>query len=301
MSFLSDQAKQLAKSGKLPDQRRVTSSKYINFFLHYECDAGNILDPMILRIIEEIEDTEWELPPSKNGRYPRKKKRPKDPDRRFKNAVRIIILNLLQLSEIRNHDIYLAVSKDANLYILKDRYSPHDMTYDPFIEAYEGLERLGYFNLVHEGFYDHSEGGGLCTRISASEYLVDLYEDAKDKNWITFITKKAISKEKDELIILKGPKLGKKGIIAKLPYKDDKFTNKARRNLKNINKVLSKHKIALDCDKKTYKKLIQALRNKLTDDPEQQMYLDLSAVKLYRIFSDGSFKRGGRFYRGWWQ
>lgn len=297
----SEFIEQLTKSGRLPDQTRVESSKYINFSLTYECKAWDALDAMIAEITEEIEDSEWELPPSENGRYPRKKKRSKDPDRRFKRAVRIIILNLLQLAEIRNHDIYLAISKDANNYILKDRYSPHDMTYDPFIEAYEGLERLGYFKVEHYGFYNHFEGGGLCTRISASDLLLSSYEDAKDGNRVKFVTQKISPKNKDELIILKGPKQANKGMIAKLPYTDNKFTIQARRNLRKINGVLSKHAIKLECDEDTHAQFVKALRRKNFDDPEQVTYIDFSAVRLYRIFSEASFQRGGRFYRGWWQ
>lgn len=285
---------------ELPEQK-FESSKNMNFFLTYKCEKGEILDPIITRIIEEIEDSEWELPPSDNGRYPRKKRRAADPHRRFKQAVRIIILNLLQVSEIRTKNVYLAVSKDANTYILKRRYSPPDMTYDPFIEAYEGLERLRYINIKHKGFYDPYEGGGWCTRISASDLLLSLYEDAKDGERVSFFTRKITDKDKDELIVLKGRKSEKDKIVTKLPYTDNKFTTKARANLKKINRVLTKHEIKLECTEDTYKNLLKDLKRKASDDPEQVTYIDESSVRLYRIFSEGSFKRGGRFYRGWWQ
>lgn len=293
--------KELIQNTKLPDQSRADSSKYINFLLTYKCKAGNILDQMILDITEEIEDSEWDLSPSDNGRSPRKKKRPVDPDRRFKQAVRILILNLLQVSEVRGDDVSLAISKNANTYKLKDRYSPDDMTYAPFIEAYEGLERLGYLNIKHKGFYASSEGCGWCTRIIASDTLLSVYEDAKGNEHVKFITRKIMPKEKDELIILKGERSGAAGEIAKLKYKDTKFTNKARSNLLKINKVLSMHDIKLDCSSEDQKELLKVMRGKRFDDPEQVTYIDESATRLYRIFSEGSFQRGGRFYRGYWQ
>lgn len=64
---------------------------------------------------------------------------------------------------------------------------------------------------------------------------------------------------------------------------------------------MSKCKITLECDENTKKKLSEALRSKQIEDQEEVYFIDESAIRLYRIFSEGSFKRGGRFYRGWWQ
>ncbi|MCD8566377.1 MAG: hypothetical protein LRY36_00295 [Alphaproteobacteria bacterium] len=298
---LPEHIQKILDSGNLPDQRRAETSKYINFFLTYKCDAGAILDPMIAEITAEIEQYEWELPTPEDNRPPRKNRRAHVPNRRFRYAVRSIILNVLQLSEIRNHDVYLAVSLDANTYRGTDRYSPHDMGYDPFIDAYKGLERLGYIEVKHKGYCDPYEGGGLCTRIAASDLLKSMYDDAKDGRHINYIIRKITDRDKDELIILKGEKPNTDGIIGKLQYTDDKFTIQARRNLKRINRVIAKHSIKLECDKETYRKLLEALKGKKIDDPEQVDYIDDSAVRLYRIFAEGRFDRGGRFYRGWWQ
>src|SRR5690606_22164262 len=105
--------------------------------------------------------SEWELEEN-----PRKNKRDHNAHRRFKAAIRSIMLNALQVSEIQNAEVFLAVSKDANTYLGTDRYAPHDMGYDPFIEACDGLERLGYIDTIHNGYYDHRECTGLCTRIA---------------------------------------------------------------------------------------------------------------------------------------
>ena len=45
---------------------------------------------------------------------------------------------------------------------------------------------------------------------------------------------------------------------------------------------------------------VLALQERLFDDTEKQP-IDLTKRTLVRIFSNNSFKEGGRFYRGWWQ
>lgn len=45
---------------------------------------------------------------------------------------------------------------------------------------------------------------------------------------------------------------------------------------------------------------LDALEVRISADDEKSP-IDLSARTLVRIFSNGSFKEGGRFYRGWWQ
>ena len=286
-------------SGDLEDQTYADSSKFINFSLTYKCKSGPVLDPMISSIIDEIEQSERSLPASDNGRYPRKNKRAADPNRRFRNAVRILVLNLLQISEIRPSHVSLGISKDAKYYNLKNSYSPHDMTYDPFIEAYEGLERLGYLEVKHSGYYDHRTGEGMVTKIIPSDELLDLYRQSAGTNQIRYVPRKIRGEDKEELIILKGE--DSKGKIKKLPYNDNSFTNNARRNLRKINRVIAKHTIALDCDPNALGSLLDVLKHKRKGDPEQVPYIDFSSIRLYRIFSEGSFERGGRFYRGWWQ
>ncbi|MAE50206.1 MAG: hypothetical protein CMH27_00170 [Micavibrio sp.] len=281
---------------KREDQSYTESSKYINFFLTYECAAGNILDPLIADITKEVDASEWELEET-----PRKNKRANVPNRRFKAAVRSIILNVLQVHEIKSADVFLAVSRDANTYLGTDRYAPHDMGYDPFIDAFNGLIRQGYTIIEHEGYYDHREHTGSTTRIAASEDLLDLYKELKGDEHISFITRKICKDEKDETIILKGELPNRPKVIGKLQYKDNKFTENARNNLRRINKLFEKHQIKLDCDEATKAALMTALGRKAIYDTEQVRFIDESAVKLYRIFSDGQFNRGGRFYRGWWQ
>jgi hypothetical protein len=146
---LKARIKKAGDEGKLQNHDISLGSKYINFFLTYECPQGEILDSMILRITKEIEEFEKNLQKSKQ-KLREKKKRTRDANRRFKSAIRIIILNLLQVSEIKTEEVYLAISKDANTYILKQRYSPNDMTYDPFINAYDGLAGLNYLTVVYK-------------------------------------------------------------------------------------------------------------------------------------------------------
>lgn len=190
--------------------------------------------------------------------------------------------------------VQIAVSLDANSYGLKKRYAPSDMTYDPFIEAFNGLLALNYLTVTHKGFYDPLQGGGWTTRVVASEDLIEAYKEAKGDSKIKFISS-AKATDKNELIILRD-KDGRK-----VDYDDTKQTIQMRRNLKRINRVLAKHEIALDVTDGEYTDLLKRLQTKKQRDAEASLpYLDFEAKRLYRIFSDSDFERGGRFYRAWW-
>src|SRR5665213_2823864 len=37
------------------------------------------------------------------------------------------------------------------------------------------------------------------------------------------------------------------------------------------------------------------------DERDRPKFVEFERVRLYRVFNNGSFKEGGRFYGGWWQ
>ncbi len=281
----------IEQAASLDRHDETERSKPLDFFLTYESPDGPVLDDMIADIIKEVEAWERERPDK-----PRKKKRPADANRRFKKAARVLILNVLHARKLSYGVmlVQIAVSLDANTYGLEKRYAPPDMTYDPFIEAFNGLLALNYLAVTHKGFYDPLQGGGWTTRVIASDRLADAYSRAKGASKITFASR-VNAKDKDELIILRDDE-GKR-----LDYTDTKKTDKMRSNLKRINKVLAAHDIALDITDDEYVRLLKRLQTKRQRDMDASLpYMDFSATRLYRIFSDGDFERGGRFYRAWW-
>jgi hypothetical protein len=96
-----------------------------------------------------------------------------------------------------------------------------------------------------------------------------------------------------QTILLRHKVDGKRQIV---PYEEDKDTEQWRINLRKINHCLSKHIL----DLKIKDKEVEILQERLLLDDDKEP-IDLTHKVLVRIFSNNSFKEGGRFYRGWWQ
>ena len=96
-----------------------------------------------------------------------------------------------------------------------------------------------------------------------------------------------------ETIILRNKVDGKKVLQE---YEDTPATELHRANLKKINSCFVKHWCDLEVQDTELAKLEARIANHATKEP-----IDFSQRTLVRIFSNGSFKQGGRFYRGWWQ
>ena len=86
---------------------------------------------------------------------------------------------------------------------------------------------------------------------------------------------------------------GRKRLI---DYDDTPRTIEYRDNLIKINSEFARHWFDLRIKDTEVSNLAARLERDKTKLP-----IDLSKRFLYRIFTQGSFKKGGRFYRGWWQ
>jgi hypothetical protein len=86
------------------------------------------------------------------------------------------------------------------------------------------------------------------------------------------------------------------GIRQKVGYIDTPKTERFRSNLTKINDCFVKHWADMRIEDTEVAKL--AARIKQDEDKEP---IDLSKRTLTRMFTNGSFEEGGRFYRGWWQ
>jgi hypothetical protein len=79
-------------------------------------------------------------------------------------------------------------------------------------------------------------------------------------------------------------------------YEDTDNTDKYRQNLYLINSCFAKHWFDLE----VLDSEIPILADRITSHSNKEP-VDFSKRTLVRIFSNGSFKEGGRFYRAWWQ
>ncbi|WP_226575105.1 hypothetical protein [Acuticoccus sediminis] len=81
-------------------------------------------------------------------------------------------------------------------------------------------------------------------------------------------------------------------------YEDCEFTGLARERLAVINGRLSQHWYDLALPDARLARHLSAVRERREDEATHPF--DFSARQLYRVFNNGSWQQGGRFYGGWW-
>ena len=174
------------------------------------------------------------------------------------------------------------------------RYLSPDVTYTAAKETAEFLVAHGYAE-HRKGSYIRSDyGGGIVlargyrSRLRALPELVGLFRAAG-------VTRANIDDgETLETIRLKGPPEGKYRRKPLLPYEDDDKTRFMRQQLKDWAAVTTRFRI-------TAGSADGSDEVDPEDDEEASEYADPTVPALYRIFNDGSWLRGGRFYGGWWE
>ena len=156
------------------------------------------------------------------------------------------------------------------------------------IAAYDGLLAIGFIEVAKEGYYEKETGEGEITRIIAKDELLERLLELEGHPAIT-----APNDLNKETILLRDKVNGKRVLK---DYPDTHITERYRDNLKKINTCFSKHWFDLEVLDSKIPELENRINNHKTKEP-----VDFSKRSLVRIFSKGSFKKGGRFYRGWWQ
>jgi hypothetical protein len=210
----------------------------------------------------------------------RKRRRTSDEAKKFKDALRVLVLDLY-VAWKTDPAMQIGVTLDANRFSDSGRYSKLFLTYRSFKAAYDGLKALGYLRVEKRGVRQK----GWTTKIRATEKLIEL------------LTQKApihpfqiVRSSEEETIRLKDRD---KKLIE---YVDTAETERMRANLKRINQVLLRHWADLELADNEFSKL----QARLAGDLDREA-IDFSSRTLYRVFNDGSFELGGRFYGAWWQ
>ena len=180
------------------------------------------------------------------------------------------------------------VNKRAGWYSENSRYRDSNLTYKQTVAAYDGLIKLGLVQETQRGYFNRETLEGGITRFAANDELLAIFSDIKEDPF------KAIKPDLfSESIILRGKIDGKK---QQIDYLDTPGVNEMRDNLLLINKCLKAHYPDIRIRDDDWR----PLQERIMADPKKQP-IDLTRRKLVRIFSEGRFDRGGRFYRGWWE
>jgi len=206
---------------------------------------------------------------------------------RFEHATRVLIVDLWKA--VRSTPIReCSINKRSGWYSENPRYRDPLLTYTQMIAVFDGLLRIGFIEVTKLGHFDRVTYQGNTTRFVARDELLERLQELEGHP--------AISIKPDfnaETIILRDKVDGRKVLQE---YEDTPATERHRANLKKINSCFLKHWCDLEVQDTEVANLEARIANHATKQP-----IDFSQRTLVRIFSNGSFKQGGRFYRGWWQ
>ena len=215
-----------------------------------------------------------------------RKQRPADAQAKFEYA----ILHLLKDCWL---GIYISpayecgIHKRSNWYSETQRYRDPNLTYKQTMAAYDGLQALGLIYETKGGFLDRDTGKSDITKYKVTDKLKHMLEAIEGDPF------KDIKPDLDkESILLRDRVNGRRVVIE---YEDNDQTHSMRKNLRTINACLARHWPDLELTDDEFAQL----QLRLIDDTNKSP-VDFSKRILTRIFSNGSFEQGGRFYRAWW-
>ena len=206
---------------------------------------------------------------------------------RFEYAVRFLIGKLW-----RNFLSYPPSESSINLrsgyYSELPRYRDENLTYKQVKAAFEGMIDCRLIEITTAGSYRRDIGIGKVTRFIPTDRLSEKFESLEGHP--AFQPKPDTS---GDIIILRNKIDDRQQDV---DYLDTPKTERFRSNLTKINDCFVKHWADLRIEDTEVTNL--ALR--INQDEDKQP-IDLSRRTLTRIFTNGSFEEGGRFYRGWWE
>ena len=209
------------------------------------------------------------------------------PHARFEYAVSFLLRELWRNSlsyPPRESSIHLRRGYYSEL----PRYRDENLTYRQVKAAFDGMIDCRMIEVTTAGFYRREIGSGELTRFIPTDRLLEKFESLEGHP--AFQLKSDTS---GDIIILRNKIDGRKQDV---DYDDTPKTERFRSNLTKINDCFVKHWADLRIEDTEVAKL----SDRINQDPDKQP-IDLSKRTLTRIFTNGSFEEGGRFYRGWWQ
>ena len=181
-----------------------------------------------------------------------------------------------------------SINKRTGYYSKNRRYRDPLLTYKQTIAAFDGLKILGLIEVTKDGYYDRETLQGSLTKFVARDELLQRLHGIEDHPALLIQPDL-----KSETILLRNVIDGHRQYV---DYNDTPKTDEYRQNLKTINQCFLKHWADIEIKDSE----LDELEARISADHEKSP-IDLSARTLVRMFSNGSFKEGGRFYRGWWQ
>ena len=210
---------------------------------------------------------------------------------RYERTTAAIVLNLYVAYKI-NPGRYVTIPLGQNAYSSKSRYLAKYASRAIFAKTLKGLGPSGSgFVEVVRGFRDRRTGKGFLTRIRATARLKRAF---KTYGLARYMVGRSSEFESVEL---------KNDQKVRINYRDTAETKSMRNTLARINGLIEGSFIGLKLPDAELRELSRRLRETEVSSADDNIRrpIDLTRRLLYRIFNDGSFEIGGRFYGGWWQ
>lgn len=220
------------------------------------------------------------------GKEERERGRNSDAQKHFRHGVTYLVSQLWKGTSI--HDEYEgSINKRSNWYSHTSRYADKNLTFRQTMAAYEGLIDVKAIRETRGGFLDRDILEGELTKFIARDELLSMFSDLKQDPIRTITPNLNL-----ECIVLRDNLDDGR---QQVKYFDTDATNEMRENLRQINYGLKRHWVDIRIKDTEWELLQERLRLSPTKQP-----IDLTKWSLTRIFSNGSFEQGGRFYRAWW-
>ena len=216
----------------------------------------------------------------------RERKRSADAQKHFEHAIECL-LKELWLGTVIHSEYEVGIHRRSNWYSETPQYRDPNLTYPQAIAAYDGMIATDLIRVTRNGFYDRDTGRSDVTKVIATDKLLQIMEGLDGNPF------KEVKPDLEKECILLRDRINDQRVL--VPYENDKTTNKMRENLVTINKSFTRHWPDLRITDDDYTALQERLR--LDEDKSP---IDFSKRILTRIFSNGRFDHGGRFYRAWW-
>lgn len=190
--------------------------------------------------------------------------------RKLKKHLKVVLVDLYH-NWLIDPSRYIGFSRNNNSYGPQSRQNKLHIRQKYLCEVIDGLHELGYLETV-KGFRDRRPGGAARqSRMKSLPKLVDRVFAGYG------FTPEIVSNIPGPPIILRDSEGND------LEFQSSDEILQMERNLHAINSLLSRSHIDLHW-------------------PDQDFpAVDLRRKLLHRVFNNGSFEEGGRFYGGWWQ
>ena len=205
----------------------------------------------------------------------------------FEYAVRFI-LTLLWRDSISYPPCESSINLRNGYYSELPRYRDNKLTYRQVKAVFDALINCRFIEITKKGYYMRETGQSGLTKFIPTDRLLERFESLEGHPAFQ------IKPNLDEETIILRDKIDGKNVD--IHYDDIRKTNRFRSNLKIINDCLMRHWADLRIRNTEFSHLAKRISQHSDKEP-----VDLSRRTLVRIFANGSFEEGGRFYRGWWQ